>query len=70
MEMDDSDRLKNLLEALISLGLCGELETHAKAYGAEHSTAYWCGVMETLIGFGRSRRTDREEEEEEEEEKQ
>ena len=64
MEMDDSDRLKNLLETLISLGLCGELETHAKAYGAEHSTAYWCGVMETLIGFGRGRRTDREEEEE------
>ena len=50
--MDGSDRLKSLLEALISLGLCGELETHAKAYGAEHSTAYWCGVMETLIGFG------------------
>lgn len=66
--MDDADRLKSLLEALISLGLCSELETHAKAYGAEHSTAYWCGVMETLIGFGRSRRTDREEEEEEEEE--
>ena len=64
--MGDSDRLKSLLEALISLGLCGELETHAKAYGAEHSTAYWCGVMETLIGFGRGRRTDREEEEEEE----
>ena len=64
--MDGSDRLKSLLEALISLGLCGELETHAKAYGAEHSTAYWCGVMETLIGFGRSGRTDREEEEEEE----
>lgn len=62
--MEGSDRLKNLLEALISLGLCGELETHAKAYGAEHSTAYWCGVMETLIGFGRSGRTDREEEEE------
>lgn len=68
--MDGSDRLKDLLEALISLGLCGELETHAKAYGAGHSTAYWCGVMETLIGFGRSRRTDREEEEEEEEERQ
>ena len=68
METDDSDRLKSLLETLISLGLCSELETHAKAYGAEHSTAYWCGVMETLIGFGRSRRTDREEEEEEEEE--
>ena len=68
--MDGSDRLKDLLEALVSLGLCGELETHAKAYGAEHSTAYWCGVMETLIGFARSRRTDREEEEEEEEEKQ
>ena len=64
--MDDSDRLKSLLEALISLGLCSELETHAKAYGAEHPTAYWCGVMETLIGFGRGRRTDREEEEEEE----
>ena len=64
--MDGADRLKNLLEALISLGLCGELEAHAKAYGAEHSTAYWCGVMETLIGFGRSGRTDREEEEEEE----
>ena len=63
--MEGSDRLKDLLEALISLGLCGELETHAKAYGAEHSTAYWCGVMETLIGFGRSGRTDREEEEEE-----
>ena len=63
--MDGSDRLKSLLEALISLGLCGELEAHAKAYGAEHSTAYWCGVMETLIGFGRSGRTDREEEEEE-----
>ena len=64
--MDDADRLKDLLEALISLGLCGELETHAKAYGAEHSVAYWCGVMETLIGFARSGRTDREEEEEEE----
>ena len=50
--MDGSDRLKSLLEALISLGLCGELEAHAKAYGAEHPTAYWCGVMETLIGFG------------------
>ena len=64
--MDGSDRLKDLLEALISLGLCSELETHAKAYGAEHSTAYWCGAMETLISFERSRRTDREEEEEEE----
>ena len=64
--MGDSDRLKNLLEALISLGLCSELETHAKAYGAEHSAAYWCGVMETLIGFGRSGRTAREEEDEEE----
>ena len=64
--MGDPDRLKDLLEALISLGLCSELETHAKAYGAEHSTAYWCGVMETLIGFGRGGRTDREEEEEEE----
>ena len=64
--MGDADRLKNLLEDLISLGLCGELETHAKAYGAEHSAAYWCGVMETLIGFARSGRTDREEEEEEE----
>ena len=66
--MDGSDRLKGLLEALISLGLCGELEAHAKAYGAEHPTAYWCGAMETIIGFGRSkrsRRTDREEEEEE-----
>ena len=63
--MDDADRLKSLLEALISLGLCSELETHAKAYGAEHSAAYWCGVMETLIGFGRSGRTEREEEEEE-----
>ena len=63
--MDGSDRLKDLLEALISLGLCGELEAHAKAYGAEPPAAYWCGVMETLIGFGRSRRTDREEEEEE-----
>ena len=63
--MDGSDRLKSLLEALISLGLCSELETHAKAYGAEHSAAYWCGVMETLIGFARGRRTDREEEEEE-----
>ena len=63
--MEGSDRLKDLLEALISLGLCGELETHAKAYGAEHSAAYWCGVMETLIGFARSGRTDREEEEEE-----
>ena len=65
--MGYSDRLKDLLEALVSLGLCGELEAHAKAYGAEHPTAYWCGVMETLIGVGRSRRTDREEEEEEEE---
>ena len=64
--MGDADRLKDLLEALISLGLCRELETHAKAYGAGHSAAYWCGVMETLIGVGRSRRTDREEEEEEE----
>ena len=64
--MGDPDRLKNLLEALISLGLCSELEAHAKAYGAEHSTAYWCGAMETLIGYGRSRRTDREKEEEEE----
>ena len=63
--MDDSDRLKNLLETIISLGLCSELEAHAKAYGAEHSTAYWCGAMETLISFERSRRTDREEEEEE-----
>ena len=67
--MEDSDRLKTLLEAVISLGLCGELEAHAKAYGAEHSVAYWCGAMETLIGFGRSRRADREEEEEEEEKK-
>ena len=63
--MGDADRLKDLLEALISLGLCSELETHAKAYGAEHSAAYWCGVMETLIGFARGRGTDREEEEEE-----
>lgn len=64
--MGDPDRLKNLLEALISLGLCSELEAHAKAYGAEHSTAYWCGAMETLISYERSRRrTDREEEEEE-----
>lgn len=64
--MGDPDRLKDLLETLISLGLCGELEAHAKAYGAEHSTAYWCGAMETLISYGRSRRrTDREEEEEE-----
>lgn len=63
--MGDPDRLKDLLEALISLGLCGELEAHAKAYGAEHSTAYWCGAMETLISYERSRRrTDREEEEE------
>lgn len=62
--MGDPDRLKDLLEALISLGLCSELEAHAKAYGAEHSTAYWCGAMETLISFERSRRTDREEEEE------
>ena len=60
--MGDSDRLKSLLEALISLGLCGELEAHAKAYGAEHPTAYWCGVMETLIGFARGRGTDKEEE--------
>ena len=59
--MGDSDRLKDLLEALISLGLCSELEAHAKAYGAEHPTAYWCGAMETLISFERSRRTDREE---------
>ena len=64
--MGDPDRLKNLLEALISLGLCSELEAHAKAYGAEHSTAYWCGAMETLISYERSRRTDREKEEEEE----
>lgn len=62
--MDDSDRLKDLLETIISLGLCSELEAHAKAYGAEHSAAYWCGAMETLISFERSRRTDREEEEE------
>ena len=62
--MDDSCRLKNLLETIISLGLCSELEAHAKAYGAEHSAAYWCGAMETLISFERSRRTDREEEEE------
>lgn len=62
--MGDSDRLKDLLEALISLGLCSELEAHAKAYGAEHSVAYWCGAMETLISFERSRRKDREEEEE------
>lgn len=62
--MDDSGRLKNLLETIISLGLCSELEAHAKAYGAEHSAAYWCGAMETLISFERSRRTDREEEEE------
>ena len=62
--MDDSDRLKYLLETIISLGLCSELEAHAKAYGAEHSAAYWCGAMETLISFERSRRTDREEEEE------
>lgn len=66
--MEDSDRLKTLLEAVISLGLCSELEAHAKAYGAEHSTAYWCGAMETLIGFGRSGRADREEEKEEEKE--
>lgn len=65
--MEDPDRLKTLLEAVISLGLCGELEAHAKAYGAEHTTAYWCGVMETLIGFGRSGRNTREEEEEEKE---
>ena len=64
--MGDPDRLRSLLETVISLGLCSELEAHAKAYGAEHSTAYWCGAMETLISFGRSRRrTDREEEEEE-----
>ena len=62
--MDDSGRLKDLLETLISLGLCSELEAHAKAYGAEHSAAYRCGGMETLISFERSRRTDREEEEE------
>ena len=64
--MGDADRLKDLLEALISLGLCRELEAHAKAYGAEHSAAYWCGAMETLISYERSRRTrtDREEEEE------
>lgn len=62
--MDDYGRLKNLLETIISLGLCSELEAHAKAYGAEHSAAYWCGAMETLISFERSRRTDREEEEE------
>ena len=64
--MDDSCscRLKDLLETIISLGLCSELEAHAKAYGAEHSAAYWCGAMETLISFERSRRTDREEEEE------
>ena len=60
--MDGSDRLKGLLEALISLGLCGELEAHAKAYGAEHSTAYWCGAMETLISFERSRRMTKKEE--------
>ena len=60
--MGDSDRLTSLLEALISLGLCGELEAHAKAYGAEHPTAYWCGVMETLIGVGRSRRMTKKEE--------
>lgn len=66
--MEDPDRLKTLLEAVISLGLCSELETHAKAYGAEHTAAYWCGVMETLIGFGRSGRMDRKEEEEEEKE--
>lgn len=64
--MGDPDRLKDLLEAVISLGLCGELEAHAKAYGAEHPTAYWCGAMETLIGFGRSRRTDRKRKKEEE----
>ena len=62
--MDDYGRLKNLLETIISLGLCSELEAHAKAYGAEHTAAYWCGAMETLISFERSRRTDREEEEE------
>ena len=63
--MDYSDRLKDLLETIISLGLCSGLEAHAKAYGAEHPAAYWCGVMETLISFARSGRTDREEEEEE-----
>lgn len=68
--MEGSDRLKTLLETVISLGLCGELEAHAKAYGAEHTTAYWCGAMETLIGFGRSGRTGRAEEEEKEEEKE
>ena len=60
--MGYSDRLKDLLEALISLGLCGELEAHAKAYGAEHSAAYWCGAMETLISYGRSRRMTKKEE--------
>ena len=60
--MDGSDRLKDLLEALVSLGLCGELSAHAKAYGAEHSTAYWCGVMETIIGVARSRRMTKKEE--------
>lgn len=64
--MGDPDRLKDLLEALISLGLCSELEAHAKAYGAEHTTAYWCGAMETLISFERSRRTDRKRKKEEE----
>ena len=63
--MGYSDRLKDLLGALISLGLCSELDTHAKAYGAEHSTAYWCGVMETIISYERSRRKDRKEEEKE-----
>ena len=60
--MGDADRLKDLLEAIISLGLCGELEAHAKAYGAEHSTAYWRGAMETLVSFGRSRRMTKKEE--------
>ena len=60
--MGDPDRLKDLLEALISLGLCGELEAHAKAYGAEHSATYWCGAMETLISYERSRRMTKEEE--------
>lgn len=64
--MGDPDRLKDLLEALISLGLCSELEAHAKAYGAEHTTAYWCGAMETLISYERSRRTDRKRKKEEE----
>lgn len=64
--MGDPDRLKDLLEALISLGLCSELEAHAKAYGAEHTTAYWCGAMETLISYERSRRADRKRKKEEE----